>query len=500
MVHYNIHIVASKALEPLKEYIDSIKEYNGGEISAKVSGWDYSYTSFAYWSGTEKQKQEPDIILLFDNADFSKIDLKSGKNVGYANMLDNLKTAKLNLGNAKFVMILSKDKEENLDLINEFIKLNILNLYFVNREFRIEEVKEWLFSAEKTLKDNEKYIKTGSSINAPAKETNYVELADTEKEKPLNLKDKLVGKLISKSKIEQEENPLPKETVNAEPIRIIEKENIITEKEYIIKEMGKAYISIYSACSTGKSHTAWNLSYCLGERNYKTTVINLDYGYSANVLFGIDEIYYNALKTITEKNLYKEILEYAWQKGNVSVIARGLGDTEEISIDNYKKIMSYVRTKQDVVIADCRAGYSELLEEVVRDTNIDLMIFDMDLTHFQLNKQLIERLGDLFLPEKTIAVINNCDINTNTYKYVYGKILEISKDFKDIMPISSCGFLSCELMDTGKTPYEEALKKEEYKRFVLDMDNLLSVINAREEIENRSILSKSYKFVKNLIK
>lgn len=320
----------------------------------------------------------------------------------------------------------------------------------------------------------------------------YVKVMNDENiEEEITIKDKIVNKLNPKR--------LRSNDKNESSIHVIEKNVIVPGKEYIIKEMDKAYIAVYSAYSTGKSHTVWNLSYCLGKLDYNTTVINLDYGYSANILYGIDEIHYDVLKTIKQKNLYKDILEYAHKKNNVSVIANELGNTEEIDIDTYKKLLYYIRPKQDVVIADCRSGHSELLEEIIRDTNIDLFVFDMDLTHFQLNKQLVEKLGDLFNPEKTIAIINNCNVNSNAYKYVYSKVLGISKNFKQIMPISNCGFLSYELMDTGKVPYSEAAKKEEYKEFIENMDDLIRCIKARGKQKNR-ILKKFYDQIKNIIK
>lgn len=329
-------------------------------------------------------------------------------------------------------------------------------------------------------------------------------------ENPMEFKDisDLYVKVINDESIEKEKVSLKGSLINKlkgvgdnseDNIQIIEKEVIVPGKEYIIKEMDKAYISIYSACSTGKSHTAWNLSYCLGKLDYKTTVINLDYGYSANILYGIEEIYFDVLDTIIEKNLYKDILEYAWKKGNVNIIAKALGNTEELDIESYRKLLYYIRPKDDVVIADCRSGHSELLEQIIRDTNIDLLIFDMDLTHYQLNKQLVEQLGDLFNPEKTIAVINNCNVNSNAYKYIRKKILDISNNFKDILPITSCSDLSYELMDTGKFPYKEAEGKEEYKQFILDMDAILNCIKARSK-QNNNLFIKSYNYIKSILK
>jgi len=344
----------------------------------------------------------------------------------------------------------------------------------------------------------DKYIRTGQSLKTIKKDTETPSFEESE-ENGAGLKDRLLNKL----KHQDKQNTKDKQDADTseESIRIIEKEKIITEKELIIKEMDKAYIAVYSGASTGKSHTVWNLSLCLCERGYKTAVVDLDYGYSANALYGIDEIYYEALQTLINKNLYKDIMEYAYEKNGLSVIAKGLGDTSEISAEEYKNIMMYIRPHHDIVITDCRTGYCDILKDIIIDTNIDLLVFDMDMIHYQLTKNLVSKLGDLFIPEKTVAIINNCDINSESYRFIYNRVLEISKNFKDILPISSCGYMSCDLMDTGKYPYQEALKREEYKRFALDMDNLLDLINAKTasghktstNIISKNIISKLFK-------
>jgi len=48
--------------------------------------------------------------------------------------------------------------------------------------------------------------------------------------------------------------------------------------------------------------------------------------------------------------------------------------------------------------------------------------------------------------------------------------------FKAILPLSSCGSLGCDLMNTSKTPYEVDKCNSS---FYLDMNNILDAINAR---------------------
>jgi len=128
MKHYNVHIVAAANMKAMEQKLNEVKEYGGQEISIKVTGFDYSFSSFAHWTGAKLQ--EPDIVLLLDNASYTDTDLKTGKKIGYAQLLEDIKTAKLNLPNTKFIAVLSKPKEENLDFLNELIKLNIYNFYF----------------------------------------------------------------------------------------------------------------------------------------------------------------------------------------------------------------------------------------------------------------------------------------------------------------------------------------------------------------------------------
>lgn len=250
-----------------------------------------------------------------------------------------------------------------------------------------------------------------------------------------------------------------------------------------IKSVGKAVITIISNHATGKSHTAWNLGYCFSKLGYGTSIFNVDRGYSANLYWDIDEIYYDLLSFSINHNRYKDIPESCFRIKNLSIITGRLGDEEEISTEDFMKILYTIRTKSDITIIDTRTGLSEITKQAIRNSTYDLLVFDSDIMHYHMNMLMIEKLKEEFVPEKTIAVINNTNIKTSSHKFIYNELKSTGLPFKDIIPISACGYLSSEVMHTNKTPYQ--LRDERVKDFVKDMDSLLERLNAKADIKRR---------------
>lgn len=239
----------------------------------------------------------------------------------------------------------------------------------------------------------------------------------------------------------------------------------------------KLIISIISNQATGKSHTAWNLGCCLSKRGYATSLINMDRGYSANLFFDIDEIYYDLLDFSIQNGKHMEILDNCFKRKTLSIITGRLGDEKEINIDDFVKLLYSIRTKSDITIIDTRTGLSDLTRTAIKSSTYDLLIFDCDIMHFHMNMIMLEELRDDFIPEKTIAVINNTNVKSSSHKFIYNELISSGIPFKDIAFITNCGFLSYEAMHTGMSPYQAA--GEEYKGFASDIDNILDILSTK---------------------
>ncbi|MDD3705244.1 MAG: hypothetical protein PHC45_04180 [Clostridiaceae bacterium] len=233
----------------------------------------------------------------------------------------------------------------------------------------------------------------------------------------------------------------------------------------------KLIISMISNQATGKSHTAWNLSYCFSKLGYATSLINIDRGYSANLFFNIDEVYYNLLDFSIENNRHKDILDNCFSRRNLKVITGKLGIEEAIGSEDFIKLLYSIRTKSDITIIDTRTGLSELTRLSIKNSMYDLVIFDCDIMHFYMNMRMVEELKDDFAPEKTIALINNTNVRSSSHKFIYNELISTGIPFKDIAYISNCGYIGYEAMHTGLTPYQTAVNG--YKGFLSDFDSLL---------------------------
>ena len=257
---------------------------------------------------------------------------------------------------------------------------------------------------------------------------------------------------------------------------------LLKSNSYKKVPLEKQIISIISNQATGKSHTAWNLGCCLSKRGYATSLLNIDRGYSANLFFDIDEIYYDLLDCTVQNDKHKDInpkkvVVFKTKRKNLSIITGKLGDEREINGDDFIKLFYSIRTKSDITIIDTRTGLSALTRVSIKSSTYDLLIFDCDIMHFHMNMSMLEELKDDFVPEKTIAVINNTNIKSPSHKFIYNELISSGIPFKDIAFISSCGFLSNEVMHTGLSPYQAA--GEENKGFASDIDSLLDRLSTR---------------------
>jgi cellulose biosynthesis protein BcsQ len=215
----------------------------------------------------------------------------------------------------------------------------------------------------------------------------------------------------------------------------------------------------------------------LSDRGYKTTLISLDRGNSANIYFGIPDMYYDLLDYMIAEDNYRGIIDNCFKKGALNIITGRLGNETPIKTVDFMKLFNFARSKSNIVIIDTWTGLNEITLQAISNSNIDFLVFDSDLMHFHLNKQIIEQLDSDFIAEKTYAIINNCNTLSESYKYIYKQISKLKKGFKNIMPLSSCGSLGCDLMHTGRTPYNTT--SDYNSSFKKDMDDILKALNTR---------------------
>jgi MinD-like ATPase involved in chromosome partitioning or flagellar assembly len=245
------------------------------------------------------------------------------------------------------------------------------------------------------------------------------------------------------------------------------------------KELDTAVITIYSNASNGKSHLAWNMATAFEKNGYKTTLINIDRGYSANIYFGIENIYFDLLEYLIAKGEHQKILDNCYRKGELRIVAGRLGNEETVCNEDFLKLLYFARSKSDIVVIDTYTGLLDTTFQAINSSNIDFLVFDSDLMHFHMNKLMLEKLGSIFIENKTFAIINNCNTGSEAYKYIYKQISKLNYKFKDILPLSSCGSMGCDLMHTGNTPYETAKNNSNFR---LDIENILGAINTRNTV------------------
>ncbi len=257
-----LHLVAPTDYGNLKSALEKATEYNGQPLNISIVNWDYSLNGLCYWAVEKQEGDQPDVILVFDAASYKRVDSKTDETLLYKDFIDNLKTVQLSV-NSKIVLVLSKEKEENLELLNELIKLNIQNFFFAKDKFTIQDILMWLLT-EKTLKDNEKYLITGKG-----------------------------------DKKTQVFRQVEKQTEIKEVEKIIEKKVIETRTEYIETKKVVGY-SRKVFCIPGNTEFASEMAYITAKAmpGFKVGLINLDpLGY-VDVVFNL--VGENGLSIITK--------------------------------------------------------------------------------------------------------------------------------------------------------------------------------------------------------
>lgn len=211
---YSIHLVATNRLSNVKDMLEGLKEFEGQEVELSISKWNYSFLALNY-SLTNEIVEEPDIMLIFDNAEYSRIDGATGKNIGYKKMIDALRTAKINLQKSRIVLVLSEDKKEDKTLISEIMKIDLQNIFFSGSEdLDVNSLKAWIFGPERTLEDNKEYLAQDEVLNfQPA-----IKYIDRIVEKPV-IQTEVVEKIIEKTSVKVIEKIVEVEGEKAESFK-----------------------------------------------------------------------------------------------------------------------------------------------------------------------------------------------------------------------------------------------------------------------------------------
>lgn len=196
---YSIHLVATNRLSNIKDILEGIKEFEGQEVELSISKWNYSFLALNY-SLTNEIVEEPDIMLIFDNAEYNRIDGATGKNIGYKKILDVLRVVKVNLQKSRIVLVLSEDKKEDKSFISEIMKMDLQNFFFSDsEEYDSSLLKSWLFGPEKTLDDNKILL----SVDEAETFQPIVKFVDRVIEKPVT-QTEIVEKIVKVEKIMKE--------------------------------------------------------------------------------------------------------------------------------------------------------------------------------------------------------------------------------------------------------------------------------------------------------
>jgi len=315
----NLHIAAPEELESLRNALEKVTEYKGQELKINVEAWDYTLSSLRHWSvSISEVEQQPDIILIFDAASYKRVDSVTDESLLYKDFIENIKDIRLNT-QSKIVIVLSEDKEENLELLNELLKLNVNNFFFAKEKFTIQNILEWLHS-ERTLNDNAHYLLTGKG----EKKTHVV--------KQVEVEVKEVEKIIEK--------------------KVIETRTEIIEKKTIVGYSRKIF------CIPGNTEFASELAYITAKAmpEYKVGLINLDSSGYVDVVFNLvgEHGLSGIMKVITEDKIptYQD-WENAKPKNklpsNLYILSEEFNHQNSYSEDLLKKLVNFAHNYFDAL-------------------------------------------------------------------------------------------------------------------------------------------------------
>ncbi len=151
MKKYTLYLLAPIKFLDLQNDLQNVGMHQGESSFLEISKSTSDIKVFHELIENTNIEQQPDFILIFDVSETAISQAQA-----HTNMLKAIKSSRLNL-QSKIVVILPLEKESDLWFINELIKLNVQDFYFVD-DFYIDDLRSWLIEENKTLADNQKYL------------------------------------------------------------------------------------------------------------------------------------------------------------------------------------------------------------------------------------------------------------------------------------------------------------------------------------------------------
>lgn len=406
-----------------------------------------------------------------------------------------------------FLKIFDSDEEEKL--------VNIENKSEKNKKSSLSLQYEESYANNKCLnKDNEKeskkknpklnietiIINKHSDDGTNNNEDDFQKNAEISKEQENIIIKKLEE--INKERIE-EKNRM--EGIIQELKKKLEKQN--SKEPVVIKEIiekvtpmyiiDKTSIAIFSNASNGKSFISWILGNCFADFEYTTSIINIDRNCSMNYYFNIEGDYENIYTEANENSNFSRIYEECYKANEKLRIITGKAlNRINISKENFEKLFNVVRSKSDITIIDCETGINDITKAAISQSNVNIIVFDNNPMNFHLNLKVLEELKEEFIPEKTIAIINNVFSESKSLEHIYSLIEHMNYKYKVVTSIENCGSLAVDAIYTKSTPYYEMDKDSKFK---YDIDNLIKILKVKNEIKNGYNLKRLFIKSKNLL-
>lgn len=207
MKKYKLMLAAPPKLQDLAKDIEKISQLAEEEVYIQVTERCSDIEQLKEWI-SEPEKEEINFLLLFN-----LVEDRINQEQGSLEILEALRTIRFST-HSKTIMILAKKHESSaiwLNFVNELMKLNVQNFYFAD-EFTTEDLKFWL-EQEKTLSDNQKYIRVGNDSSAKEQELEKKQKEIQEEKKQLQEKEKELEqiKLQMQEQIKEAEREKEKE-------------------------------------------------------------------------------------------------------------------------------------------------------------------------------------------------------------------------------------------------------------------------------------------------
>lgn len=175
---------------------------------------------------------------------------------------------------------------------------------------------------------------------------------------------------------------------------------------------------------SGKTTLALSLTKLLLECSLKVLLVDCDLATNGATYF-FESKYNSTIQTT------REIL---WGKQDLALLEVQKGfhfiptnthfpysDPQNVSYDYniFTKYLSSISSKYDIIICDCQAGYSNILEKILAISNVNLIIMEPDAISSSSVRVLYAQVPNLLESSKTYQIFNKITTEENK---IYGKV------------------------------------------------------------------------------